>query len=189
MLHWLQESSRGELGRAAAVFQADMSVFRLGYSFSLIILPCNTLSSLKEDGRRRMYGRVAAHLKPGGVFAFSIANPLLLQDLPIRGEEEIEEEILHPLSGNPVQVSSAWRKRREEFLLQWHYDHLLPDGVVERTTLETRHTLQGAAAYELEMREAGLRMMDAWGDFQGAKYDEDAEYWVGTAARMDTATR
>jgi hypothetical protein len=95
----------------------------------------------------------------------------------------VEEEFSHPVSGNPVQVSSEWHKNRKLFTLTWHYDHLLPDGVVERFSLETRHALQDVEAYQQEMAQAGLQVVEAWGDFEGSAYSKEAEYWVCVAKR------
>jgi hypothetical protein len=90
---------------------------------------------------------VRQHLAPGGIFAASLPNPLRLASLPARGPAEVEETFPHPRTGNPVQVSSAWQRRKDAFTLTWHYDHLLPDGQVERQTVETCHSLQPLEAY------------------------------------------
>lgn len=184
MLSWLQKGFCAQFQRPAPVFQADMGGFRLGILFSLILLPCNTLSSLSDEARGRLYRMVAMHLKPGGVFAFSIANPLILRELPRRGESEIEEHVIHPDTGNPVQVSSEWRKTAQVFNLVWHYDHLLPDGRVERVSVETSHTLQPAQAYIQEMQTVGLRVISVWGDFAHGVYTPDSPYWIALAERQ-----
>jgi SAM-dependent methyltransferase len=184
MLAYLQQLYRADfppVEKSPPVFQADMTGFHLEMSFALILLPCNTLSSLPEADRGCLYERVAAHLAPGGAFAFSIANPRLLLALPRRSAAEVEESFIHPLSGNPVQVSSAWHREAGRFVLAWHYDHLLPDGRVERHSVETRHTLQPAEAYAAELAAAGLRLAASWGDFDRSEYHVDAPYWIALA--------
>ena len=53
----------------------------------------------------------------------------------------MDETFTHPVTGNPVQVSSGWQRTRSHFTVTWHYDHLLPDGEVERLTVQSRHDL------------------------------------------------
>jgi SAM-dependent methyltransferase len=161
-------------GWVIPVFQANMAEFHLAARFSLILLPCNTLSSLDERDRVRMFNRVAAHLSQTGVFVASLPNPALLADLPRRGPEEVEDEFYHPLTGDPVQVSSAWRRTKRSFDLTWHYDLLHADGQVERFSITTIHTLQPLQAYVREMEQAGLSLLATWGDFDLSDYENDS---------------
>jgi SAM-dependent methyltransferase len=173
MLKYLRRSAI-ESNRVIPIFQADMADFHLVAHFPLILLPCNTLSSLDEGARHRVYGRVAAHLSPEGVFAASLPNPALLVDSPAHGPEEVEDEFIHPYTGNPVQVSSAWRRTKHTFDLTWHYDLLHPDGQVERYSIQTSHTLQPLEAYIREMEQAGLALRATWGDFDHTIYEKDS---------------
>jgi len=173
MLAFLLGSAAG-LAHPPAVFQADMAEFRLDRLFSLVIVPCNTLTSLEKRTRRGVFERIAAHLHPQGVFVASLPNPLLLADLPAKGPEEMEDEFVHPQTGDPIQVSSAWRRRKNTFDLTWHYDLLLPDGKIERYTLQTQHSLQPLEAYAAEMQSAGLFLQSVWGDFDRSPYQPDS---------------
>jgi SAM-dependent methyltransferase len=173
------------LSPSAPVLQADMAAFHLAASFSLIILPCNTLSSLPDATRLQVYAQVADHLHPGGRFAFSIANPALLAELPEIGEPELEETLTHPYTGYPVQVSSAWRRTPERFILSWHYDHLRPDGNIDRRTIETHHSLQPVEAYQRELEAAGLHLLETWGDFDRSHFNEDSPSWITLAGADD----
>ena len=173
MLAFLHRSGEADTDRVS-IFQANMAAFRLAKLFPLILLPCNTLSSLEDRDRRAVFKRVAEHLHPEGVFTASLPNPLLLADLPATGPEEVEDDFIHPLSGNPIRVSSAWRRTKGVFKLTWHYDLLLPDGTVERYSIQTRHTLQPLDTYISEMEQAGLAVLAAWGDFDRSAYSDDA---------------
>jgi SAM-dependent methyltransferase len=163
------------------VFAAEMSAFALARSFALVLLPCNTFSTLPSQARRDTLACVRRVLQPGGLFAFAIPNPHILRSLPRRGESEVEEEFLLPETGGAVQVSSAWQRDRQEFHLQWHYDLLLPDGGVERHTLATHHSLEPVSAYEHDLQAAGLQLIEAYGDFDGSPAGDEAEYWIGVA--------
>lgn len=162
--------------------QADMMDFNIETHFALILLPCNTYSTLSAPQRRATLARVQQHLAPGGLFAASMLNPMRLSDLPEIGEPELEETIAHPQSGNPVQVSSAWQRVDEGVQVYWHYDHLLPDGQVERSTATQQHGLASVDDYQNEISAAGFELKDRYGDFERAAYSSNSPYYIFVAA-------
>ena len=50
------------------VFQADVECFRLARKFSLIFMACNTLSTLPQAKRWKVYSQINDHLLDSGVF-------------------------------------------------------------------------------------------------------------------------
>lgn len=156
------------------LFQGDLTAFHLGRPFPLILLPCNTYSTLTALERRSALDRVRQHLQAGGIFAASLANPALLRRLPRRSESEFEESFLHPLDGEPVQVSSGWERTKEHFVLTWHYDHLLPNGKVDRTSSRVRHYLEDVNTYLDEFNRAKLAIFRLLGDFDSSPYQASA---------------
>jgi hypothetical protein len=62
--------------------------------------------------------------------------------------------------------------------MQWHYDHLLPDGTVERITIETHHTLTGVEGYLEEAEAAGLHAVELFGDYDRSQYTPDSPYLI-----------
>jgi hypothetical protein len=98
--------------------------------------------------------------------------------MPRRGAEEVEETFLHPLSGNPVQVSSAWRRGAHQFTVTWHYDHLLPDGQVQRLTAQAVHSLEPPEAYFEAITQANLQIKATYGDFDHSSYTPESPYLI-----------
>lgn len=178
MLAFLKNHLPPEFLDRAGLVQADLTCYRFARRFSLIILGCNTFSSLTSVERAKALFTARVHLRPGGVFAVSVPNPHLLADLPDYGEPEVEETFPHPESGNPVQVSSEYSKEVDRVRMQWHYDHLQPDGTVERFTIETGHTLTGVEGYLEEAVAAGLRTAEIYGDFDLSKFTPDSPYLI-----------
>jgi SAM-dependent methyltransferase len=176
MLSVLQKNWPG--GPAPSVFQADMAAFRLAARYPLILLPCNTLSSLSAAQRQKTLKNAAGHLTRDGWFAASIPNPARLARLPVIGESEVEDYFPHPVDGEPVQVSSSWERRAGKFILHWHYDHLFPDGTVQRITVETSHAVQPIQAYTQEIRDAGLEIRAEFGDFDRSAYSSHSPYFI-----------
>ena len=178
MLSLLQANLPPSLLPNAHIVQADMTAFHLAMYFPLIILPCNTLSALPKADRRQTQALVHHHLRPGGLFAASLPNPTRLAALPAHADPKVEEIFPHPSDGEPVQVSSAWERTAQNFIVTWHYDHLLPDGKVERVTAQASHELVTVEAYLDEMRTVGLEPEVLYGDYAGTPYTANSTYAI-----------
>ena len=101
-----------------------------------------------------------------------------MADLPRRSEPELEEQFDHPADGEPVYVSSGWRKAKKSLTFIWQYDHLLPDGRFARHRRARCHSLQDADAYQAEFAAAGLKITAQYGDYDGSPYDDEAPYLI-----------
>lgn len=183
MLAVLDTQLPPEARRRAHVFQGDMAAFHLEKRFALVISPCNTLSTLPGEALRATLALAHCHLLPGGLFAASLPNPHVLRRLSAHSEPEPEEVFRHPESGHPVQVSTGWRRQGEAVEMAWHYDHLLPDGRVERLTWRVSHSLAPVGVYVEELARARLEVIQTLGDFAGAPFSEDAPNLILIAAR------
>ena len=183
MLAVLQENLRSANMPHAEVFQADAGAFHLGAAFRLILLPCNTLSTLPPATRRAMLSRAAQHLAPGGLFAASLPNPGLFSHLPARSAAQVEEVFPHPRDGRPVQVSSGWRRSAGYFTIDWVYDHLQADGTIRRMRARAPHRLDPAERYQHEIERAGLEVIDQYGDFNGRPFQKRSPFLILIAKR------
>jgi len=161
----------------------DITAFHLGIKFPLILLPCNTFSTFSSSERQIILKLVYHHLQPEGIFATSIPNPQALRALPARGEPEIEDVFPHPQDSEPVQVISSWQRTHRNFTLTYHYDHMLPDGKVERTTVKTRHTLTPTNTYLQAFQDAGLRVENILGNYDHTAYSARAPRLIFIARR------
>lgn len=170
MLSVLRENMEPRLQGRVGLLQGDMAAFGFERRFPLILLPCNTYSTLSAGQRQATLDCVRRHLHPQGLFAASLPNPALLRRLPRHAEPEIEESFPHPCDGEPVQVSSGWERTSTDYTVNWYYDHLLPDGRVERLTTQVSHGLALAETYLAELEAAGLRRVECYGDFDRSPY-------------------
>lgn len=178
MLQFLNRMVPPTLAHLVDVVEMDMRAFDLGRKFSLITLPCNTVSTFSSDDRRLVFKRARRHLDPNGVFAFSMPNPLLLADLPEIGEEELEDEFNHPATGHPVNVYSSWRRIEDQITFYWRYDHVYPDERVTHAEHSTVHYLDPPQTYIAELKACGLRPVTAYGDFYRSNFEPEASYFV-----------
>ena len=174
MLHYLVSNLPPALKVKPQLVAADISRFALQEQFPLILLPCNTYSTLTTQQRLDCLSRVRRHLKPGGIFAASLPNPEIWDQLPARSDAEYEEEFILPHTGNPVQVSSRWRCRKKTFTIRWIYDLLLPDGTVKRMVMEAVHYRTPVNTYLDEIHSAGLEILCMYGDYDKSPYRVDS---------------
>ncbi|HWQ84289.1 MAG TPA: class I SAM-dependent methyltransferase [Anaerolineales bacterium] len=182
MLAVLKEKSC-KAQKSPAIVQADMSAFNFEQLFSLIILPCNTISTLSDSSRVTMLNAVVDHLAEGGIFATSLPNPLLLSNLPEHAEPEIEESFPHPLDGAPVKVSSSWEHDQHTFSILWDYEYGLPSGDIEHLTLTSSHGLIPISQYLAEFETAGLNILHQYGDFNKRLFNRRANSLIFVAQK------
>lgn len=152
--------------------QADFTRLPLTGQFSFIYMPCNTYSTLSRAERNRLLPDLKRRLTPDGVFSASLPNPAALLALE-DSEAEVEDTFIHPATGYPVQVSSEWQRRAATLTVLWHYDHLLPDGRVERHTATTCHNITPVADLLAELAAQGLVAV-AYGDYDHQPYSAAA---------------
>jgi SAM-dependent methyltransferase len=177
--HALRRSNRQAL---LPVFQADMADYRLAQRFALIHVPCNTFSTLPEATRQKTLQRARSHLLPAGLFAASLPNPVIMARLPLRSDAEIDDSFNDPVSGDPVQVSSAWVRSAKVLTIRWNYDHLFPDGRVERSIIEVRHWIGSVESYRAEIISAGFQIVAEYGDYDRSSYTQESPYWIALAS-------
>lgn len=175
MLRFLQTQLPPNLEPQPQMVKADLTSFDLGKQFPLIILPCNTWSTLEPERRCAALACITRHLTPDGLFAVSVPAPDLLRNLPAFSSLELEEEFEDPLSGGLVQVSSGWRRAKDHLTVTWQYDVLWPDGRTGRFSLKTQHTLSTLQEYLEELDEAGLSVEAIYGDHDGTPYSAESD--------------
>jgi SAM-dependent methyltransferase len=184
-LRYIQEELSGMSPNQGYFIQADMLKIPLKAKFGVVIIPCNTYSTFPEKERLTLIDNIIPILRRGGELILSVPNPERIQQLwsnlkkeALETEPEIEEIISHPLTGNPIQVSSRLQFNEDSLGWEWYYDHLLPDGQVERSVFYTEHRLTQASQYRKELLEAGFEEILLWGDFSGAGFQTDSPYLI-----------
>ncbi len=165
------------------VWQADLAQFNLGTSFPLILLPCNTLSTLNLQKRNATFTCVYRHLAPGGVFAASIPNPRMLSRMSISSGPELEEVISLPHSEGAVRISSAWHRTRSAFNLTWIYETQAGGGQGQRMERTISHRLAPPYEYLKALAGAGLTVTDTFGDYDHSPYTPESANWIVVAQK------
>jgi SAM-dependent methyltransferase len=181
---YLMNSVKSSFMDRYLVFQSSLDEFHLECKFSLIFLACNTLTTIPKFTRQKAYERIYEHLNQSGIFAASFPNPAYLKSLPVEGEFEIEDTLTHPSTGNPIQVSSGWKRSETSVVFRWHYDQLHPDGQVVRDTVETEHSLMSIDEHLAELQAVKLDLIQMFGDYQRSEFQHNSPYAIILARKV-----
>ena len=186
------QSLRDELGnkevdiqKRARIIHENIVNFQPEGPFGAVIIPCNTFSTFPSEERQIIISKIYQLLALDGVFAVSMPNPAQLRFLYEELKEnsnpegpDLETSFLHPETGFPVQVSSKVAARENSLGWDWIYDHLHPDGQVERVVQSTEHYLTTPEIYQQELVSAGFDEIQLMGDFDCSDYLEDSPYLI-----------
>lgn len=171
------------------LFVMDMTSFHVMKTFDGVLSPCNTYSLFSEEDRRSILSCAAGHLCPGGLFVVSIPNPHHLKAIREEGKEDdelwdpvLEGSLVHPHTGNPVQVSSHLAPTREGVKWTWIYDHLFPDGRVKRTEVSREHIFTSVDQYLSEFAQGGFSVQ-LYGDFNRSSFTKQSPYLIVRAEK------
>lgn len=179
---------QAQTSTADRVRLAVMDMTQLGFrkTFDVVLSPCNTFSLFDEPSRSAILDQVIRHLTREGKFAVSMPNPSRLEEIMGQGHGEgepvQEDSFRHPRTGNPVQVSSRVEPGSNGVMWTWYYDHLLPDGRVEREKVSRFHFLTPTPRYVSELEARGFQVK-RFGHFQKTPYRRDSPYLILVAEK------
>jgi SAM-dependent methyltransferase len=166
--------------------EGDMADFDLGRAFGLAVIPFRAFQALLEPERQRAcLACVHRHLRPGGLLAFHVFDPLLDSILPGRQPPPSPDRgtVVHPVTGRPVAIRVLVRDNdpyRQVFDETWEFTELGDDGKVvrqEQETLSMRWTYRWEMRHLLEL--SGFEIDGEYGDFRGSPpaYGQE-QVWV-----------
>jgi SAM-dependent methyltransferase len=187
-LESLREELKGkgvDIQKRARIIHEDINNFQTEDLFGAVIIPCNTYSTFPPRDRPLLLSRIYDLLTPGGVLVVSVPNPVqskyLFDELranPEQTDSDLETIFPHPETGYPVQVSSNLRAGKSRLGWDWIYDHLHPDGQVDRFIQTTEHYLSSVETYLQEFMNAGFTEISSMGDFEMSAYSEESPYLI-----------
>ena len=153
--------------------------------YSGVILPCNTYSTFRPEEKPKLIRKVHSWLMEEGKFIISLPNPIRTEEIfaAVREEEQswspdLEKVITHPETGLPVQVSSRLRNANKSLYWDWIYDHLHPDGGVERVVVTVEQFLFSREELLAELEEGGFQDVLCLGDFGGKEFRDSSPYLI-----------
>jgi len=181
------------LGAAATVHLGDMRDFEVpGASFDRILIPYNGLYTLPSD--EDMVACLACarrHLAPGGAVvldAYAVTDADI-REMALEAQEASEVTFLVSLN-LPDDVGRVVVWDREQALpgprrrgIHYKYDVTLQDGEKRHLEVDLPHHYLRHRDLVAVLDRAGLRLDRLYGDFQGAPYDAQSDFYVVVARR------
>jgi SAM-dependent methyltransferase len=168
-----------------SLIKSDIFDFQPEVPFGVVIIPCNTYSTFNSEDRSRLLKIVFSSLKEGGQLIASLPNPERMEEIfaELHGTGQVENPdletvITHPGTGFPVQVSSRVRASSSSLLWDWIYDHLHPNGQVERDVVTVEHFPASRQVILTELREGGFRDVLCLGDYSGELYSSSSPFLI-----------
>jgi SAM-dependent methyltransferase len=160
------------------LLRADLTAFCLAQQYRLILLPCNTYSTLSANQRLATLKNVHSQLDPKGAFVVSMPNPPLLAQLRSTAKLQPEEAFSHPLYDTPVQVSSAWRRDSQRLTIDWVYEFNHPNGQHQRVCAQVTHNLTTISTYLQEFQAQGFKIKTMFGNYAGRRYNRRSDQLI-----------
>ncbi len=172
----LERARENLKGMNVRLVKADARNFHLGEKFCLIIIPINSLLMFPRGERIKILRSAAEHLDEGGRIIVDLLNPY-----------EMVEDIVH--HGDTVELNGIIYSRF--FVPRWRRDHwevLYFYDVVESGIVRRKHAkLPIYPVYpedvEDEAKEAGLKVVAMYGDYEMGKYGENSERIIAVMER------
>jgi SAM-dependent methyltransferase len=187
-LAYLQGALAGlddDICHRVSLINADIFTFQPKSQFGGVIIPCNTYTTFHPKDRIRLLQQIHSYLRSAGALIISLPNPHQMDRIftNLGGKNEIESPDLevvftHPDTGYPVQVSSQVRTTHSSLLWDWIYDHLQPDGQVDRSVVTVEHFPASSEEFLSELSRESFREIHLQGDFYGESFQEDSPYLI-----------
>jgi SAM-dependent methyltransferase len=155
--------------------QGDMTSFELAERFGLAVIPFRAFQVLLEPRQQReCLATILRHLRPGGLLAFHVFDPLLQYCTPDVGVGPRPERgaIRHPVTGTLVRVNAVERQNdplRQVMEERWEFEELDSAGAIlrhESERLTMRWTYRYEMRYLLEL--TGFKVDGEFSDFIGS---------------------
>lgn len=177
--------STSQIRERITLIRSDIMAYQPEKSFGAVIIPCNTFSTFNAEDRSRLLRKAFSWLREGGLLLASLPNPARMDEILAElGETDqiedpdLETVITHPETGFPVQVSSRLRATSGSLLWDWIYDHLHPDGQVEREVVTVEHFPMSQEVIVSEFKVGGFSDVLCLGDYSGEPYTDSSPYLI-----------
>lgn len=176
-----------EVRRRVILLCADMVDFSLGEPrFKLALVSYNTFLHLDATRAVAACRNIARHLAPDGQLYIDVVNPLLAEQTP-NDNFLTHERLLKDEEGDElVLVFAANRldEGRQELHITWIFDaSSLSGGPVRRRVANVTYHYYFPHQLELMLDEAGLELVQIYGNYHQEPYSEDADRLIILARR------
>lgn len=180
-----------QVRKRVTLVHGDMADFSLEGQFGLIFIAFRSFMMLATpEAQRRCLARIHRHLRPGGIVAIDLFDPLLRRLEPGKKSRKWVRmnEVIHPETLNVVRIDVAGRTNdplRQVFEETWRFTEHGPQGVVrrEKEVLRMRWTYRHEMRHLLEL--AGFEDIVEYSDYhRSAPAYGKEQVWVAKKAGL-----
>ncbi len=170
-------------GRVTMV-QGDILTAGYDERFALIMVSYHAFMHLRtQEEQVSALQRFRKWLAPGGLLVIDLPNAGELYATSDDGSVILERSFQEPESGHMVMQQSVSELDRTEQLMYitWIYDELGDDGAVYRTIAPLTLHYYFPAEVSLLLRVAGLELVEFWGDYDRAPFEDGCSRMITVA--------
>ena len=171
----LKASQHPAVAHRVSFVRGDMTSFELAEQFGLVVIPFRAFQALLNPRQQReCLAAIMRHIRPGGLLAFHVFDPLLEYLTPEAsvGPNPERASVRHPTTGNLVRVNAVERHNdplRQVMEERWEFEEVDLAGAVVRRESE-RLTMRWTYRYEMRylLELTGFKVDGEFSDFRGS---------------------
>jgi trans-aconitate methyltransferase len=162
-----------------SLHDGDLRSFSIPKRCRLALAPLNVLAELNDAHFAQSLATIKRHLEIKAVLAMDLPNPAQSMLDPI-DEDEPLDFFVESESGNPIQISAQQRMLpdSEAVAVSWHYDELLPDGLVSRHQFENTYHLRTPETLKRLLTKAEYADVSLYGDYEFGAFGEPSKRMI-----------
>jgi len=170
--------------------QADvknMSLPQAESSFSLILLPYNTLLHFRTDEIRELFRNISKYLHHEGRLLIDVINPFIIDETTFDPEQNLENIYFDQETGETIRQMSLSRldSSAQRLHISWIFEVEIdtePDQT--RTTIDFNYWYQYPHQLDLLLQQSGFCLVDMLGDYDGSPFNETSARLLITARQV-----
>lgn len=169
---------RADVRERVRLFRGNAANYAFPRKYNLILLVYNCLLQLSTQAEQIvLLKHLRGALTPNGVMVLDLPNAGEAYAGVDDGAVTLERSFVEPESGNLVmqQSVSALNRAAQTQDIKWIYDEIMPDGVLKRTMAPLTLRYVFPAEFDLMAQLLGLRVLERYGDYEGAPFEEGSE--------------
>lgn len=157
-------------GGSLKLAPADMTAFDLERQFGMVLVAANTFQHLlTTEDQSACLACVVNHLRPGGIFAFSVRSPSSVSWDDSEGDSPLQLDWTRsdPATGEMVMKMTAGQAEPARQVKRWThlYDRIGAGGQMRRSVFVTELRYSSQAELTLLLQQAGLRVTHVYGNY------------------------
>ncbi len=163
-------------GLNVRLIRADARDFHLDEKFCLVIIGFNSLMMFPRDDRVRILSMAAKHLDENGRVVVDILNPyLMVEGIVHHGDTVVDNGVYYSRFFVPRWKEDHWN-------ILYFYD-IVKEGVVHRKYADMDLYPIYLEDLEKEAKEAGLEILEVYGDYDMGNFTEESERIIAVMVR------